>query len=420
MADEPKKPRGVRGIFKAAGGAVLGLFSGAAVMYATAVFDTVVKPSKPVANFAVTADGLTVTCQSHATGDSGWWDFGDGTPLEPFDAAKPAVEHVYARPGNYAVKLIVRNFLMEENERSVPVSLTAAPNQLPPQIADLRVEPIGPRAVAPATFRIRGEVKNAQHVVMTLGDRYEVNTEGGPFERLVVFEKPGQYPIQVMGHSGKQAAGQITLVTVERPASGSVSAVLRVTDSGTKTDRQTFAESVPLPPPAKGAKAVEKTVAARPGYAIVQASIGKVTSPAVKKLKAEVAADKRSVKLTGEWAGDAAGKPADVIVPLVLVEEKATPVALPPQMMAGALAGGQPVSWKLPPQPIGLAGFQRKMELEFREAMPDGKYRVLHREADLKLPYSGVVNAVDPVRGTLSPHRVAAAQTGETVQVTWQ
>src|SRR5262245_55296214 len=66
----------------------LGLGGGIAGTYLTAVVDTVVKPAKPVANFAIAADGLNLTCQNQASGESGWWDFGDGTPLEPFAADK--------------------------------------------------------------------------------------------------------------------------------------------------------------------------------------------------------------------------------------------------------------------------------------------------------------------------------------------
>src|SRR5581483_406428 len=99
----------VSGWVKAAAGAVLGLLSGAGMMYVSVVVDKVVKPAKPVANFAVTADGMTVRCENRATGESGWWDFGDGAPLEPFDPNQPAVEHTYPKPGNYSVKLTVRN-----------------------------------------------------------------------------------------------------------------------------------------------------------------------------------------------------------------------------------------------------------------------------------------------------------------------
>ena len=43
---------------------VLGLGGGVAGTYTTAVVNTVIKPTKPVANFSVTADGLGVTCQN--------------------------------------------------------------------------------------------------------------------------------------------------------------------------------------------------------------------------------------------------------------------------------------------------------------------------------------------------------------------
>ena len=72
---------------------------------------------------------------------------------------------------------------------------------------------------------------------MDIGDRIEVASGAGPFERLVVFEKPGQL-IQLIDHTGKQATKQSAVVTVTPPATGSVSVVLRVADVGTKVDRQ--------------------------------------------------------------------------------------------------------------------------------------------------------------------------------------
>ena len=100
----------------------LALGSGIAGTYATQVVNTVIKPGKPVANFSVAAEGLTVSCQNQATGESGWWDFGDGTSLVPFTADQ-TVTHTYSKPGSYTVKLTVRNFLRDENERSVPVEV---------------------------------------------------------------------------------------------------------------------------------------------------------------------------------------------------------------------------------------------------------------------------------------------------------
>ena len=63
---------------------------------------------------------------SHATGDTGWWDYGDGSPLEPFAADQPTITHTYAKPGSYSVKLVVRNFTSDENERTVAVEAAAA------------------------------------------------------------------------------------------------------------------------------------------------------------------------------------------------------------------------------------------------------------------------------------------------------
>src|SRR5438045_1217889 len=73
------------GWFKAILTSIFGLFSGACLMYLSPLVDKVIKPSKPVANFAYQAQGLKVTFQNRSTGgQEGWWDFGDGSALEPF------------------------------------------------------------------------------------------------------------------------------------------------------------------------------------------------------------------------------------------------------------------------------------------------------------------------------------------------
>ena len=58
-------------------GMVLGLISGAVAMYFTSFVDRVIKPAKPVANFAVQASGLTVSFENRSVGgDRLRWDFG--------------------------------------------------------------------------------------------------------------------------------------------------------------------------------------------------------------------------------------------------------------------------------------------------------------------------------------------------------
>ncbi|HSQ57094.1 MAG TPA: PKD domain-containing protein, partial [Gemmata sp.] len=130
------------GWMKAAILGTVGLGGGIAGTYATQVVNTVIKPTKPVANFSVATDGLAVTCQNQASGESGWWDFGDGTSLVPFTLDQP-VTHTYAKPGSYTVKLTVRNFLGDENDRSVPVEVAAGPKELPaPLIAGFAVQSV--------------------------------------------------------------------------------------------------------------------------------------------------------------------------------------------------------------------------------------------------------------------------------------
>ena len=153
------KSGAVSGVFKTAIGGTVGLVGGVATMYATALFDQVVKPAKPMANFAAKADGLNVTFESKATGESGWWDFGDGSALEQFTPTQPTISHTYAKTGNFNVKLTVRNFLAEENDRTVPVEVgtqSTASNATTPTgpTTQLTVVPIVPNPTAPATFKV--------------------------------------------------------------------------------------------------------------------------------------------------------------------------------------------------------------------------------------------------------------------------
>lgn len=397
------------GIFKAAMGGFAGLATGVIGVYATAIVDQVAKPGKPVANFAVRAEGLSVTMQNQAIGQSGWWDYGDGSPLEPFEPEKSPV-HTYSKPGSYSVKLTVRNFLMEENDRSVPVDLSSAAASVKPTIDDFTVEPIGGAATAPATFRVRGEVKNAERVIWDLGgDKVEVTDSPGAFEKLVLIEKPGTFPIQLIGLSGKTPVKKSAMVNVSAPANGAFSVLLRVTDTGVRMERQDIPETISVPVPAKEAKPIERTLSARPGFSIAEAKLGKV-SAALKNSKIEIAADKRSAKFTADWAstGDAAQKAAggsEVHVSVALIQEKGTPTTLPTDSLAQSFTGEggfvmtntenapRSASLPIPMVPAGLANASRKMQLEIREIV-DGRVAVVGQLEDLKLPLRGSVTSM--------------------------
>src|SRR4051812_5850397 len=105
-------------------GALAGLLSGAVMMYLSPLLDKVFKRAKPVANFAADADGLSVTFHNLSQGfHNGWWDFGDGSPLELVQPDQDLVTHAYEEAGSYTAKLVVRNLLGEPDERSFSLKL---------------------------------------------------------------------------------------------------------------------------------------------------------------------------------------------------------------------------------------------------------------------------------------------------------
>ncbi len=390
---------------------MLGLGSGVVGVYATAVVDRVVKPAKPVANFAVTTDGLTITCQNHASGESGWWDFGDGTPLEPFMPDAP-VTHAYAKPGSYSVKLTVRNFLAEENERSVPVEVTTGGSTpaSAPQIGSFAVQPVSPVSFAPATFRLSADVINASSCVWDLGDgRVEV-TSGGKIDRLVTFEKPGDFAISLVAHNGKQAAKQGAAVKVEAPREGTTLAVLKVTDTGSKTDRLVTTESIAIPVPKDKPTQFRKSISARPGFTLADAALVNASLNGVKNLKVQVSSDRRSANVTGEWSGDAkstnkAAGGSDVLVRVKLTHERTISQQPAVTMVTGSfgLSGSSlRADLPLPPAPVGLGGHKREFQLEVR-TVRDGRAQTI-----LQAPQGG--------KGTMSfPWRTAQQGPGWTV-----
>ncbi len=402
MADEKAGSGGVAGHLKSwikgIIGMALGIGSGVVMMYSNAIVDKVIKPTKPVANFAVTTDGLTVTFQNHATGDSGWWDFGDGTPLEPFDATKETIAHAFPKLGNYNVKLTVRNFLSEENVRQVPVEIVQALQTLPMSITGLKIEALGDRSIAPAGFRISGEVKNAEKVVFDLGGKnLTTDTENGVFEKLWVLDKPGEYPIRIIGITGKTVIKEEAKVTVSAPAVGSVSVVLRVSDSGMTVEKRPFPQTLAIPMSKKGEKTFDKVVNAEPGFTITTATLGKVASPAVKNVKIDVAADKKSAKITGEWTGtpETATKTAggsDVMIPFTLAQEKTTALELPVQTVSGVFGPDKTLNITLPPQPRSVTGSQRKIRLEVVQTTADGRQQTIHTEPDVKMPWQATAS----------------------------
>ena len=176
----------------------------------------------------------------------------------------------------------------------------------------------------------------------TIGDgRVEV-TDGGKIDRMVTFDKPGTFPLQLVAHNGKHAAKQAGAVKIENPPAGSVTAILKVIDSGSRVERNVHnvSATIPVPGGKNPPQTFSKALQAQPGFTIAEAVLVKSTIASVKNLKLAVVPDKRSVVVSGEWVGNprAAGG-SDVIVPIKLTEERTT--AQPPAttMVTGTIGG---------------------------------------------------------------------------------
>ena len=91
-----KRSGKLAGWLKTLGGTVAGLVSGVVMMYVTGFVNNVVKPAKPVPIFSYDHENLAVTFHNRSTGGtSGYWDFGDGSPLEPISPKQELVTHTY-------------------------------------------------------------------------------------------------------------------------------------------------------------------------------------------------------------------------------------------------------------------------------------------------------------------------------------
>ena len=216
MADEkPTKSNWL----KALGTSVFGLVSGAVLMYTTSFVNYFVKP-KPLANFAYQAQGLEVTFSNRSTNaNQGWWDFGDGSTLEPFSSDRETITHKYPRPGVYTAKLSLTNLFGDQNDRSVPVTLDDSQHGPSPAIEKFTVTSLKPDLTAPVTLRVESAVKNASLSIWSAGDVRPLEIMQDPAanqDRLVTFTEPGTYSIRLVAVNGKEAVEKTEKITVAK------------------------------------------------------------------------------------------------------------------------------------------------------------------------------------------------------------
>ncbi len=421
-----------KGKLKAAFGAVFGLMSGAALMYLTPFIDKVVKPPAPLANFETRQDGLAVTFHNLSTNAknlTGWWDFGDGSPLVPM-VAEQDVTHPYTRTGAYTAKLSVRNVLNEANERSVGLQIDSTVAVEAPRILCLDAVPLTPGALAPATFKIASEMQNTQLAVWDLDESRPLEIDQaspGRQERLVTFSRPGNYAIKLAAFNGQQHEQRSVVVSVRPAPAGALTAVLNVTDHATQVERNDrhafFGASFP---PGQTGKVYhfDLVVNPTPGWMVgdvqivsprvagpwMQGQTAMALDPAtfnpgpVRNLQIQRDAKGKSVHLSGDLVRNSEKEWPAMNLPIVLREERRKPVTRLAMPVMAPLTLPGTASLMLPPLPAGWQDAKREVRLEVR----DGTKVVWQ---DSRVPVSAIL--------TMHGHRypLSAIQSGDRVQL---
>ena len=291
---------------------VFGLASGAVLMYLTPLVNHAVKPPEPVANFGFQAQGLNVTLQNRSTtATDGWWDFGDGSALEPFSPKQEMVSHAYTKAGSYMVKLSLTNLFNEKSERTVTVNVDNT-NSTAPIIEQLEVIPGSPGMPAPAFFQIKAKVKNADQLIWIYdGARpTEITTTDttGEVEKWVTAKDPGRYTFRLAAMNGKQIvemAGRPQLVSASADP-GTPMALVKVayTDAVQLERKEMPAVNVRLawPTDCRDGTCVVHGDWQAPGWQIVKAELaGDGKDAHLKGIpKVAIAPDKSKVLVTAE------------------------------------------------------------------------------------------------------------------------
>jgi hypothetical protein len=401
MGDKQESPAEAKkgfGWLKAVGGGIGGLLSGAIMMYASPLVDKFVKPAKPVANFEKMVEGTTITFHNRSTGATdGWWDFGDGSALEPYVPHQESITHTFTNAGKYTVKLSLHNLVGEQDERTVSLDIDSSQSTAaPPTIDQFDVIPMSPGCYVPATFRIVCKVKNAQTCIWAVGDDRPweiVNDSLGNQERIVTFNKPGGYEIRLVAINGKQVATKSDIAQVDCCPKEMITAVITTTDQAnyveSRPEPYVFAKNFP-PDVKDDVHPFDYQALARPGYEIGDVRLGTSANPGpgmqgkaemtfdapqgctgIRNLRLQIAADRRSIHLTGEMAksssfGQRNAPLPKLLVPVVLMQEKKSVVARPPVPVAAAMNIPGMAVLTLPTVPADWTDVKRQVRVELR------------------------------------------------------
>jgi hypothetical protein len=409
--------------------ALAGMLSGGFVTYLTPLVDRLVKPAKPLANFAVEHQGLTVTFHNRSIGKGqGFWDFGDGSALEPIAAGQSAVTHTYSAPGTYTAKLSLRNLIGEESERTANVQLETGTPQDPAVLA-FEAVPVTPDSYAPATFRMTTKVKNVDWCVYDFGDELPMNIVTDPEtapDRLITFKEPGSHTIRLVAVKGKKTIEQNQVVWVSVPPRGTCTALLTVADQATQVEKREVVETVceNFPPDSKDAVAkFDRTIQARQGFTISEARLKTVQDNGGRNVSLQLQPDRRSVHLTGELVratglfSHKAPLP-NLVLQVVLKQEKQAPATRAPVQLAATLEAPGSALLTLPPVQADWVNVKRTIRLVLQEdnrvvwqetQLPNGAPVVLQNR-----PYKlTATTAGNQVRVQLVENKLQALKTGD-------
>jgi hypothetical protein len=212
-------------------------------------------------------------------------------------------------------------------------------------------------------------------------------------DRLITFDKPGGYVVKLMAVNGAQYVLKSDIAQVNPAPRGGLTAVLTIAVQGTKVEQlvsdYSFSETYP-PHATEDPHPVSKEFQARAGYEIsdvrLQSSSGPAQSLAGKgeltfaapagcrgarNLRLQLSPDHKSVRLTGMLVKEASlgqrnAPLPNLLVPVVVVQERRTPAQRPPVPMTASLALPSTVTLPLPPPPTDWVDAKRTVRLELR------------------------------------------------------
>ena len=301
MAED--KEKGI--VSKAIMSSIVGLISGAVLMYVSPLVNSAIKPPRPMPNFSYAVEGTQVVFNNRSTGAStGWWEFGDNTAQEPFNPNMAEVAHKFPGPGVYPVKLTLHNFIGEEADRVVQVKIETSA----PRIDDLQLTLISSGAsangspTAPARFRLVAKVQDLDAAFWVIDGQptkpaNPTQLASGLIVEEVTFDYYGTMQVKVFGVAGKNLVEKTKEIWVGVPDDSP-----RIMIRQASREEKSIPIAVSFPTNANGpVYPFEFRRTVEPGYKIVKANIMIPPDPKlVRNPRLDIAPDGKTIVVRGE------------------------------------------------------------------------------------------------------------------------